>query len=75
MMTKFSLEEMKCSKTLFSNLSRINQNEKNEKKPDSQQVYVFQQRIKFFNFVVVLSRLDIVFAIAKICSIFNKFEF
>ncbi len=66
-MIKFHLEEMKCSKTLFSNLSRINQNEKmNQKKFDSQRVYVFQQKVRFFNFVVVISRLDIIFATAKL---------
>ncbi len=56
MMTKLSLKRMKCLKTSFSNLSRINQNEKiNQKKSDSQRVYVFQQKIRFFNFVVVIS--------------------
>ncbi len=68
MMTKFHFEEMKCSKTSFSNLSRINQNEKNQKKSDSQRVYVFQQKIEFFNFVVVIFRLDIIFAIAKLAQ-------
>ncbi len=69
MMTKFHFEEMKCSKTSLSNLSRINQNkEMNQKKSDSQRVYVFQQRIESFNFVVVISRLDIVFATAKLAQ-------
>jgi hypothetical protein len=57
---------MKCSKTSLSNLSRINQNEKmNQKKSHSQRVYVFQQKMKSFNFVVVISRFDIIFATAK----------
>ncbi len=67
MMTKFHLEKMKCLKTSFSNLSRINQNkEMNQKKSDSQRVYVFQQKIEFLNFVIVISRLDIIFVTAKL---------
>jgi hypothetical protein len=69
MMIKFHFEKMKCSKTSLSNLSRINQNkEMNQKKSDSQRVYAFQQKIKFLNFVVVISRLDIVFATAKLAQ-------
>ncbi len=68
-MIKFHFEKMKCSKTSLSNLSRINQNkEMNQKKSDSQRVYAFQQKIKFLNFVVVISRLDIVFATAKLAQ-------
>ncbi len=68
-MTKFHLKEMKCFKTSFLNLSRINQNEKmNQKKFDSQRIYVFQQRMKFLNFVVVISRLDIIFVTAKLAQ-------
>ncbi len=56
MIIKFHLQEIKCSKTSLSNLSRINQNEKiNQEKFDSQQVYVFQQKVKFLNFVVIIS--------------------
>ncbi len=69
MIIKFHLEKMKYSKTSLSNLSRINQNKKmNQKKFDSQRVYVFQQRIEFLNFVVVISRLDIIFATAKLAQ-------
>ncbi len=68
-MTKFHLEKMKCSTTSLSNLSRINQNkEMNQKKFDSQRVYVFQQRIQFLNFVVVISRFDMIFATAKLAQ-------
>ncbi len=38
----------------------------NQKKLDSQRIYVFQQRIKSLNFVVVIFRFDIIFAIAKL---------
>ncbi len=76
MMTKFHLEEMKCSKTLFSNFSRINQNkEMNQKKSDSQRVYVFQQRIKYLRFVAVIFRFDIVFAIAKLAQFLKNSNF
>ncbi len=69
MMTIFYLKEMKCSKTSFLNLSRINQNEKMNKKTfDSQRIYVFQRRVKFLNFVVVISRFDIIFATAKLAQ-------
>jgi hypothetical protein len=69
MMIKFHFKEIRCSKTSFSNLSRINQNkEMNQKKFDSQRVYVFQERIEFFNFVVVIFRLDIVFATVKLAQ-------
>ncbi len=76
MMTKFHLEEMKCSKSSLSNLSRIIQNkDMNQKKSDSQRVYVFQQRIEFLNFVVVISRLDIVFATAKLAQFLKNSNF
>ncbi len=76
MMTKFHLKEIKCSKTSLSNLSRINQNkEMNQKKFDSQRVYTFQQKIESFNFVVVISRLDIVFAIAKLAQFLKNSNF
>ncbi len=71
-MIKFYLEEMKCLKTSFSNLSRINQNEKNQKNFNQQRVYVFQQIIKFFNFVIVISELDIIFAIAKLTQLLKN---
>jgi hypothetical protein len=66
-MTKFHLKEMKCSKISFANLSRINENAENsnQKKSNSQRVYVFQQRIRSLNFAVVIFRLDIVFFTAK----------
>ncbi len=67
---------MKCSKTSLSNLSRINQNEKmNQNKSDSQRIYVYQQRMKFFNFVVVIFRLDIVFATAKLAQFLKNSNF
>ncbi len=76
MITKFSLEKMKCSKTSLSNFARINQNKKiNQKKFDALRVYVFQQRVKFFNFVVVISRLDIIFAITKLAQFLKKSNF
>ncbi len=40
----------------------------NQKKSDSQQINVFQQRIESFNFVVVIFRLDIIFATAKLAQ-------
>jgi hypothetical protein len=40
----------------------------NQKKSDSQRVYVFQQKIEFLNFVVVIFRFDIIFAIAKLAQ-------
>jgi hypothetical protein len=76
MMTKYYLKKIKCLKISLFNLSRTNQNkEMNQKKSDSRKKYVFQQRIKFLNFVVVISRLDIIFAIVNTCSIFEIFEF
>jgi hypothetical protein len=38
----------------------------NQKQFDLQRVYVFQQKIEFFNFVIVISRFDIIFATAKL---------
>ncbi len=75
MITKFHLEEIKCLKTSLSNLSRINQNEKNQKKSNLQRVYVFQQRIEFLNFVVVIFRLDIIFVIAKLAQLLKNSNF
>jgi hypothetical protein len=66
--TKFHLKEMKCSKTSLANLSRINENEENsnQKKSNSQRIYVFQQRMKSLNFAAVIFRSNIVFATAKL---------
>jgi hypothetical protein len=61
--TKFHLKEMKCSKTSFANLSRINEIAEN---PNSQRIFVFQQRVRSLNFAAVIFRLDIVFATAKL---------
>jgi hypothetical protein len=69
-MTKFHLKEMKCSKTSFANLSRINENIKNsnQKKSNSQRIYVFQQRMRLLNFAAVIFKSDIVFATAKLAQ-------
>ncbi len=64
-MTKFHLKEMKCSKISFANLSRINEIAENS---NSQRVYVFQQRVRSLNFAVVIFRLNIVFATAKLAQ-------
>ncbi len=65
-MTKFNLEE-KSHKISFSKISRINQMKKtNQKKSDSQRIYVFQQRVKSLNFAAMISRLDIIFATTKL---------
>ncbi len=66
MIIKFYFKKIKCLKTTFSNLLQIDQNQKIQKKSDSQKVYFFQKKIKFFNFVVVIFRFDIIFAIAKL---------
>jgi hypothetical protein len=69
-MTKFHLKEMKYSKTSLANLSRINENAENsnQKKSNSQRVYVFQQRMKSLNFAAVIFRSDIVFFTAKLAQ-------
>jgi hypothetical protein len=64
-MTKFHLKKMKCSKTSFANLSRINEIAENS---NSQRIFVFQQRMKSLNFATVIFRLDIVFATAKLAQ-------
>ncbi len=71
---KFHLKEMKCSKTSFANLSRINENAENsdQKKSNSQRVYVFQQRMKSLNFAVVVFRSNIIFATAKLVQFLKK---
>jgi hypothetical protein len=61
--TKFHLKEMKCSKTSLANLSRINEIAEN---PNSQRIFVFQQRVRSLNFAAVIFRFDIVFATAKL---------
>jgi hypothetical protein len=68
--TKFHLKEMKCSKTSFANLSRINENAENsnQEKSNSQRVYVFQQRMRSLNFAIVIFRSDIIFFIAKLAQ-------
>ncbi len=68
MMTKFHLKEMKDSKISFANLFRINENSENfdQKKSNSQRVYVFQQRVRSLNFAAVIFRSNIVFVIAKL---------
>ncbi len=63
--TKFHLEEMKCSKTSFANLSRINEIAENS---NSQRIFVFQQRVRSLNFAAVIFRLDIIFATAKLAQ-------
>jgi hypothetical protein len=65
MMTKFHLKKMKISKTLLAKISRINEIAKN---PNSQRVYAFQQRMRSLNFAVIIFRLDIVFATAKLAQ-------
>ncbi len=66
-MIKFHFKKMKYSKTSFSNFLQINLNERiNQIKFDLQQIYVFQQKIEFFKFVVIISRLDIIFAFEKL---------
>jgi hypothetical protein len=62
-MTKFHLKEMKCSKTSFANLSRINEIAENS---NSQRNFVFQQRMKSLNFATIIFKFDIIFAIAKL---------
>jgi hypothetical protein len=62
-MTKFHLKVMKCSKTSFANLSRINKIAENS---NSQRIFVFQQRMRSLNFAAVIFRFDIVFATAKL---------
>jgi hypothetical protein len=68
--TKFHLKEMKCPKTPLANLPRINENSGNlnQKKPDPQRVYAFQQRVRSLNFAAVIFRPDIVFATAKLAQ-------
>jgi hypothetical protein len=61
-MTKFYLNEMKCSKTSFANLSRNNEIAKNS---NSQRIFVFQQKMRSLNFAAIIFKLDIIFAIAK----------
>jgi hypothetical protein len=60
--TKFHLKEMKCSKTSFANLSRINEIAEN---PNS-------QRMRSLNFAAVIFRSDIVFATAKLAQILKN---
>jgi hypothetical protein len=67
-MTKFHLKEMKCFKTSFANLFRINENSENSDQSNSQRVYVFQQRVKSLNFAAIIFRSDIVFATAKLAQ-------
>jgi hypothetical protein len=61
---------MKCSKTSFANLSRINEKAENsnQKKSNSQRVYVFQQRMRSLNFAAIISRSDIIFVTAKLAQ-------
>jgi hypothetical protein len=75
-MTKFHLKEMKCSKTSFANLSRINENAENsnQKKSNSQRIYVFQQRVKSLNFAAVIFRSDIVFFTAKLAQFLKNLD-
>jgi hypothetical protein len=61
-MTKFHLNEMKCSKTSFANLSRINEIAENS---NSQRIFIFQQRMRSLNFAAIIFKLDIIFAIVK----------
>ncbi len=65
MMTKFYLEEMKIFKTFLAKISRINEKAKHENS-NSQQIYVFQQRMKSLNFAAVIFRLNIIFVTAKL---------
>ncbi len=62
-MTKFHLNEMKCSKTSFANLSRINEIAENS---NSQRIFIFQQRMRSLNFAAIIFKLDIIFATAKL---------
>ncbi len=64
-MTKFHLKKMKCSKTSFANLSRINEIAKNS---NSQRIFVFQQKVKSLNFAAIIFKLDIIFATAKLAQ-------
>ncbi len=66
-MTKFHLEEMKISKTSLAKILRINEKAKHEN-PNSQRIYVFQQRMRSLNFAAVIFRPDIVFATAKLAQ-------
>jgi hypothetical protein len=66
-MTKFHLEEMKISKTSLAKISRINEKAKHENS-NSQQIYVFQQRMRSLNFAAIIFRLDIVFVTAKLAQ-------
>jgi hypothetical protein len=61
---------MKCSKISLANLSRINENAKisDQKKLNSQRMYVFQQRVRSLNFAAVIFRSDIVFSTAKLAQ-------
>jgi hypothetical protein len=68
MMTKFHLEEMKIFKTSLAEIFRINENSENSDQPDSQRIYVFQQRMRSLNFAAVISRSNIVFATAKLAQ-------
>ncbi len=74
MMTKFHLKEMKISKTLLAEISRINEKTENLDQSNSQRVYVFQQRIESLNFAAVISRSDIVFATAKLAQFLKNFD-
>ncbi len=64
-MTKFHLKKMKCSKTSFANLSRINEIAENS---NWQKIYVFQQRLKSLNFAVVIFRSNIIFITEKLAQ-------
>jgi DNA-binding GntR family transcriptional regulator len=64
-MTKFHLKKMKCSKTSFVNLSRINEITENS---NSHRIYVFQQKTKSLNFAIVIFRSNIIFATAKLAQ-------
>jgi DNA-binding GntR family transcriptional regulator len=67
---KISLEKMKIPRTSLAEIPRINENAKNsdQKKPNSQRVYVFQQRMRSLNFASIIFRSDIVFATAKLAQ-------
>jgi hypothetical protein len=53
---------MKCSRTSFANLSRINEIAENS---NSQRIFIFQQRVKSLNFAAIIFKFDIIFATAK----------
>ena len=46
-----------------------------EKKSNQQQMYIYQQKIKSFNFVAIIIKLNIVFVVFKLFQYFQNFGF